>query len=185
MACASSRRTAPPWKTGRTSTRSISALGRPYFRNCGWSWRSGKENQMPNRKALPPVYLLAALAVVVLLHYVAPPVYLIPAPWHFAGIALMAIGIALVILPAQVFENRGTAIKPFEHSTVLVQDGLFRISRNPMYLGMVLLVLGVAVLLRGVLALAVPLILALVLDARFIRIEERALEDRFGEDYRR
>jgi protein-S-isoprenylcysteine O-methyltransferase Ste14 len=140
---------------------------------------------MPSSKVLPPVYLLAALVLVVLLRYLVPPVLLIPAPWNLGGIALMVVGLLLVVVPAQTFQRRGTAIKPFEDSSALVQDGLFNWSRNPMYLGMVLLVLGVAIVLRGAIAVLVPIVLAIVLDARFIRHEERALEERFGEEYRR
>jgi protein-S-isoprenylcysteine O-methyltransferase Ste14 len=67
---------------------------------------------------------------------------------------------------------------------VLVQDGLFAFSRNPMYLGMVLVVLGVATLLRGAVPFVVPVVLAVLLYLRFIRFEERALEQTFGDDYR-
>jgi len=53
-----------------------------------------------------------------------------------------------------------------------------------MYLGMVLVVLGVATLLRDAVPFVVPVALAVVLYVRFIRFEEQALEQTFGDDYR-
>jgi len=135
-------------------------------------------------KALPPVYFLAALALTALLRYIVPLPPVIPAPWHLGGLVLVGVGLFLVVSPARTFHVRGAAIKPFEQSSVLVQDGLFAFSRNPMYLGMVLVVLGVATLLRGAVPFVVPVILGVLLYLRFIRFEERSLEQTFGDDYR-
>lgn len=57
-------------------------------------------------------------------------------------------GVALNISADRMFEQHKTTVKPFEESTALVTDGVFRFSRNPMYLGMVLILSGV-VLLAG------------------------------------
>lgn len=135
-------------------------------------------------KILPPVYFLGALVVAVVLHYVAPFVAVIPTPWHLAGGLLVAAGLAFIVLPARTFQARDTAIKPFETSSALVTDGFYAITRNPMYLGMVLVVIGVATLLRGAAPFVVPVLLAVLLQIRFIRFEERALEQVFGDDYR-
>ncbi|MFT4247786.1 MAG: isoprenylcysteine carboxylmethyltransferase family protein [Pseudomonas sp.] len=68
-------------------------------------------------------------------------------------------------------------------STQLVESGLHRFSRNPMYLGHAVIVLGVAVLLHAALALAsVPVYMAYVTRFQIIP-EERALRDRFGAAY--
>ena len=138
---------------------------------------------MQGAKLLPPVYFLGALALTALLHYILPSAPVIPAPWHLGGLVI-AIGLLLIVAPARTFQSRDTAIKPFEESSVLVQDGLFAVSRNAMYLGMVLVVLGVAILLRGAVPFVVPVALAVVLYVRFIRFEEQALEQTFGDGYR-
>lgn len=104
---------------------------------------------MAPNKVLPPVYFLGALGGAVVLHYVVPFVAVIPRPWHLAGGVLVAVGLAFIVLPARTFQTKGTAIKPFERSSVLITDGFYAITRNPMYLGMVLIVTGVATLLRG------------------------------------
>ena len=139
---------------------------------------------MRDGKVLPPVYFLGALGGAVMLHYVVPFVAVIPRPWHLAGGVLVAVGLAFIVLPARTFQTKGTAIKPFERSSVLITDGFYAITRNPMYLGMVLVVTGVATLLRGAAPFFVPVLLAALLQSRFIRFEERALAQVFGDDYR-
>lgn len=139
---------------------------------------------MPKSRIIPPVYFFGALALALVLHHAVPLAPVIPAPWHLAGAVLIAAGLGFVVLPAHAFRVRGTAIRPFEESSVLVQDGFFALSRNPMYLGMVLVVLGVATLLRGWLPFIAPVLLVAILQMRFIRFEEQMLESRFGEEYR-
>ena len=135
-------------------------------------------------RILPPVYFLGALLLAVALHYALPLARVIPRPWHLVGVLLIAIGMILIIVPARTFKARDTAIKPFDVSSALVQDGFFSVSRNPMYLGMVLVLLGVATLLRSATPFVVSALLAVVLQTRFIRHEEQMLESTFGEDYR-
>ena len=97
---------------------------------------------MSPNKVLPPVYFLGALGGAVVLHYVVPFVAVIPRPWHLAGGVLVAVGLAFIVVPARTFQTKGTAIKPFERSSLLITDGFYAITRNPMYLGMVLAVTG-------------------------------------------
>lgn len=74
-------------------------------------------------------------------------------------------------------------MKPFEESSALVTGGVFRVARNPMYLGMALIVLGAALLLGSATPLAVVILLALLLDRAFISPEERMLADTFGDQF--
>lgn len=74
-------------------------------------------------------------------------------------------------------------MNPFERSSALVTGGVFRITRNPMYLGMALIVLGAALLLGSATPLAVVILLALLLDRAFISPEEEMLADTFGDQF--
>jgi len=139
---------------------------------------------MQKSRTLPPVYFLGALVLAVALHYVVPLAQVVPRPWDLVGVLLIAIGLVFIVVPARTFKARDTAIKPFEVSSVLVQDAFFSVSRNPMYLGMVLVLVGVATLLRSATPFVAPVLLAVVLQTRFIRHEEHALESTFGDDYR-
>lgn len=103
------------------------------------------------------------------------------------GWLLVAAGIALNALPKRHFRRAGTTVNPLrpQASTQLVESGLHRFSRNPMYLGHAVILLGVAVLLHDALALvAVPAYMAYVTRFQIVP-EERALRERFGTRYLR
>jgi protein-S-isoprenylcysteine O-methyltransferase Ste14 len=135
-------------------------------------------------KVLPPAYFLSAMLLAVVVHFLVPLMTVVASPWHWAGVALITIGLAFVVLPARQFQTRGTTIKPFQDATVLISDGFFAVSRNPMYLGMVIVVAGVAALLGSLSPFIVATAFALVLDRRFIRPEEKSLEQSFGNAFR-
>jgi protein-S-isoprenylcysteine O-methyltransferase Ste14 len=80
----------------------------------------------------------------------------------------------------KTFHRVRTTIRPFEESAVLVTDGLFRMSRNPMYLGMVLILTGIALLLRSFSPFLVILPFAVLIDRTYIQVEERMLAEKFG-----
>lgn len=75
-------------------------------------------------------------------------------------------------------------MKPFEESSALVTHGVFRISRNPMYLGMTLMLLGIALFLGSVTPFLVVIALPVIFDRVFISPEERMLEETFGDQFR-
>ena len=100
------------------------------------------------------------------------------------GLAFLATGTAMIIWSRRAFQAAGTPIRPFTESTVLIRHGLYRWSRNPMYLGAVFLVAGVAILLGTLAPLLVVIAVFAILQEGFIRREERLLDDTFGDRYR-
>lgn len=73
---------------------------------------------------------------------------------------------------------------PFSKTTALVVTGPYRFTRNPMYLGMLLVLLGIALWLGTLVPLLVVPLLALALQKGFVEKEERLLEEQFGDEYR-
>jgi protein-S-isoprenylcysteine O-methyltransferase Ste14 len=137
------------------------------------------------RKPLPPHYFLGAILLAVILHFLLPISEFLALPWRLIGLAPLVIGIVLNLLADQAFKKYDTTVKPFEQSSALVTDGVFRITRNPMYLGMILIVFGVATLLGSIAPFAVVPLFAVVLDRIFIVPEQQQLEDTFGEQFQR
>ena len=82
-----------------------------------------------------------------------------------------------------LFHHAGTTVKPGEESNTLLTEGIFHISRNPMYFGFLLILFGAAFLF-GTLApfLVIPVFLV-VIEKRFIVSEEKSLEEKFGQAY--
>jgi len=131
-------------------------------------------------RVLPPVYFFLALIAMVALHYVVPIAQLISSPLRYTGIVLVVSAIALVLWAAVLFQRAGTTIKPFQKSSALITRGPYRITRNPMYVGMVGALLGIAVLLGSVAPFLIVPTFAALIQSKFIRAEEAALERTFG-----
>lgn len=133
---------------------------------------------------LPPMVFLVALVAMGGLHQLSPGPEVIPEPWNLIGWAPFALGVAVAFWVKFRFDKAGTPIRPFEETTALVTDGLFRYSRNPVYVAMVAALAGIAVVLGTLAPIIVIPAFAWFIRRRFIEAEERMLEDAFGEDYR-
>lgn len=101
-----------------------------------------------------------------------------------AGLALMIGGAALAISGVLAFRRARTTILPFRPASALVRDGPYRLTRNPMYVGMTLAYVGLSLAFNTAWPiLALPLVL-LALVTLVITKEEEYLEAVFGDDYR-
>lgn len=102
-----------------------------------------------------------------------------------AGVAAIVAGIALVAWSMHRFRRSETTVNPYGSTRAIVSDGPYRFSRNPIYLALVLIYVGggIAVGSLWVLALLVPCLA--VMHWGVILREERYLENKFGDDYRR
>jgi protein-S-isoprenylcysteine O-methyltransferase Ste14 len=138
-----------------------------------------------NRKPrlLPPVYLLLAILWMIGLHFGLPLTRWIPWPWNLTGILPIVAGLTIVVIADRQFRRHGTTIKPFQRSSALVTDGVFRYSRHPMYLGLVVVLVGLGIGLASVTPLLVIPVFGWWLTVRFIRAEEASLVEQFGEAY--
>ncbi len=135
------------------------------------------------KKILPPVYFFITLMLMIILHYFIPVLIFIMPPMNYAGAFLILFGVVFVIWSATLFGKVGTPIKPFQESTQLVRGGMYRVTRNPMYLGLSIILVGVAILLGSVTPfIPVPVFVWLIHNL-FIVQEELMLEERFGDEY--
>lgn len=137
------------------------------------------------RLDLPPVYFVLTIAAMLLLHAVVPLVQLIGWPGRLFGLVPMSVGVILAFKAERRFERAGTGVIPFTDATAVVEDGPFAYTRNPMYLGMMLFVLGLATALGSIITLLPPILLFYILHRRFVLREEAFMEERMGEPYRR
>lgn len=132
----------------------------------------------------PPVFLLLSIMVMLLLKGMIPSLNGLSFPWNLAGLLPLGLGITLNLAADHQFKEVQTTVKPREKSSCLVTDGVFKITRNPMYLGMVLILLGIATLVGSWIAyLVIPGFAALMI-CLYIQMEERQLESQFGEVWR-
>ena len=129
------------------------------------------------------MYLLIAVLLMSGLNYFTPLRTILAAPITYLGIGLIILGFLIVIWPAASFGRAGTPIKPFEESTYLVTDGMYRVTRNPMYLGMVVVLLGVAVLFGTASPFLLVPVFGWIIQTKFVAFEEVLMEETFGDEY--
>lgn len=134
-------------------------------------------------KVLPPVYFFTAILIMTGLHFFIPIKAVLSPPLAYIGALLVVLGFASTMWAVRVFFRVGTPFKPFEPSKVLVTQGLYRITRNPMYGGMVLALLGTAIWLGTASPFLVIPIFIWFIHRTFVQREERFLEDIFGKEY--
>jgi protein-S-isoprenylcysteine O-methyltransferase Ste14 len=135
------------------------------------------------RLPMPPLMAALAIAATLLTRGLRPGLPQPGATW--AGLALGLAGLALIGAAAVRFFGQGTTVNPArpEASSALVTSGLNARTRNPMYIGEVLIVAGVAVAVNPVIGLPAAAAFWLFLDRVQIPAEERALAARFGPAY--
>ncbi len=141
----------------------------------------------PQLPVLPPMLLLAALiAAIVLdwipLHFLAPPVGL--NVQVIAGLLIEGAGIWLAWSARALFEREGTNVVPTRPALKIVTAGPYRFTRNPMYLGIVLMLLGVSLVFSLEWGVILTPVLWLTLDRMIVPREEAYLTAKFGDEYR-
>ena len=139
---------------------------------------------MIKRVIYPPVWLVLGLvSEFALSEWLPAPRFASPLS-QLTGGTLIVAGLLLLVVAGGLFRRAGTGLIPFRDVSVLVTNGVYRFTRNPMYLGMTLILLGCAAAMGSTLALGVPVVFAAIVELRFIRPEEAMLRERFPGRYR-
>lgn len=137
--------------------------------------------------APPPLLALATIILGLLLDWLFPSyvlTLLLSFVWRIlVGIILMGAGSAMIVRANLDFRSVGTHPEPWKPSTALVTGGIFGWLRNPMYVGAIAVLTGLAVLLASDWMLVMTIVFVLVLHFGVVRREERYLEARFGTSY--
>ncbi len=138
--------------------------------------------------APPPLIALAAVVLGLALDWLMPAyvvsVLLSLTERIIIGAMLIAAGGALAIPAMRGFRSAGTHVEPWKPSSALVTGGIFGWLRNPMYVGLALIVAGLGIALASdwMLVMLVPAVL--LLHFGVVKREERYLEAKFGDAYR-
>jgi len=135
----------------------------------------------------PPPFLFAAGFLLGWLIHRRWPYRLLPVEWastgEAIGIAVMVVAFATVMWAFATFLRHRTAIYPNQPATLIVRDGPFRWTRNPMYVSMTLMYIGLALLVNALLPLfLLPFVLVLLVRL-VIHREERYLRSAFSDEY--
>lgn len=131
----------------------------------------------------PPrmVMLLIALATVVHVALPALRVMLFSSP--VLAICAAVAGFAIMMWAWWLFQKAETAICPTEQSSALVTAGIFRVTRHPMYLGMIMMMAGAALWFGTLPYYLASVVFFLVINQIFCPFEEKKMDETFGEEY--
>jgi len=142
-----------------------------------------KDNNMISKKIMPPTFFYIYIMLAVALHFVVPIKQLIVGPYRLLGVIPILFGLWLNLWADQLFKKLKTTVKPFEKSTTFIDEGPFRFTRNPMYVGMTAALVGVAIILGSVLVFLIPILFAVHMHRAYIVHEETALAEIFGRGF--
>jgi protein-S-isoprenylcysteine O-methyltransferase Ste14 len=135
----------------------------------------------------PPILYVAAIAAGIVLSWVAPLPWLgepLAGMLLVAGIALLVAAIAMVVLSINTLHAAKTTVRVDRPAQHLVQNGPYSISRNPIYLGFTLFMIGVGLAAGMIWFIILAIVAAFLTQKLAIEREEPHLDQRFGKKYR-
>ena len=132
----------------------------------------------------PPLFFLSALLLGVVIddRVRSFPVFLNDR-WRWLGLIPLVIGFGIVATGRRALIRQGTNVNPTQPTTAIVETGPFRFTRNPLYLGLTLLYIGLSLLLNTWWSVFLLVPIWLVMHFAVVRREEAYLERKFGQTY--
>ncbi|WP_157015334.1 methyltransferase family protein [Mesorhizobium xinjiangense] len=143
--------------------------------------------ERPSRVPWPPIIYLAAIVIAVALSYTVPLPWLVePTSDLLFAVGLVAIAgaIAIEVAAMRALKRAETTILPTRASAHLVTDGPFSFSRNPIYLGNTLFMIGIGLMAGAAWFIVLAVVAAFLTQKLAIEREEEHLATRFGKRYR-
>ncbi len=138
---------------------------------------------MVKRIIYPPIWLLFGLIAIFACNELYPIVRFTSLAGQLVGGAIILVGLGLLVNSSGLFVKAETDLIPFRNVTALVTTGVYRYTRNPMYLGMAMVLMGCAITVGAATALLIPPLFMLIIQFRFIFPEEQMLKDLFPEEF--
>ena len=134
---------------------------------------------------VPGSTLGASIIIAVALHYLFPVTTIIPFPHNLLGLVIVGSGMYLAFQSVRLLISHNTTFEASGNPSSLVTRRPYSYSRNPIYLGFLLIGLGTATILSSLSAFIAPIIFFLVVNTIIIPFEENRLQKNFGIEYDR
>lgn len=135
------------------------------------------------KKIIPPVLFLMCVAIMIALRFMIVLWIIFRDPFNYFGIIAVVLGIAMTIKVRRQFAKMDTEIHTFKTPIKLITEGMFKTSRNPIYLGFTISLIGIWVVLGSALPLIGCILFFLISHFYYIPTEEKIMEQTFGRDY--
>ena len=140
---------------------------------------------MLQQKVPPPVYAISIALLMWLLNRHLPIAEVIPPPWNKIGLGIILIAASFDVWSLFLFLKKRTTPNPMkpENTTGIVSTGLYQYSRNPMYLGLLIILFGFGLWLGSLSPFLMLPVFYWVITEMQIKPEESMLEQKFGKEY--
>ena len=135
------------------------------------------------QRLLPPFFFLVCVVMMALLSTYYPMLRFLEYPWTLIGILDLVGGLSITLIAGVQFMRAKTNLKTFNKPDQFVTSGLFRFSRNPMYLGFAISTFGVALYLGALSPFLICALFIAVADRWYISYEEKVMAETFGQAY--
>ena len=145
------------------------------------------DNDHANVAVLPPLPYLLTVMAGILVHLLWEPFRLFPEPWigHAVGWPVAVAAALLVAWAQRTMSGAGESSNVYKATGAIVSNGPYAFTRNPMYLSMTLLYVGIAFIVNTLWPVILLPALLMVIQYGVIQREERYLEGKFGDEYAR
>lgn len=134
-------------------------------------------------KVIPPILYVSSLLLIASFYILLEDLNIIPFPFNLTGLVFVFLGFTIMGKAKKLMLKYETT-HTFADSTTLVEEGIFSRTRNPIYLGMFLFLLGCAVSFRNAISLLIPFSFVYLMNRIYIPYEEQKLSEKFGEKYK-
>ncbi|OGV02154.1 MAG: hypothetical protein A2330_03470 [Ignavibacteria bacterium RIFOXYB2_FULL_36_7] len=137
------------------------------------------------KKLLPPILFILFSIAIGIVCWEFGLKHNILFPYNLIGLPFLLSGLIIAQTSKKLFIKLKTNVNTFNEPDKLVTTGFYKYSRNPMYLGFVIAILGIAILYQGAISSFIFVLLFFVIaDGWYIRFEENAMLNKFGEEYK-
>ena len=131
---------------------------------------------------MPPVIILIAILFQIALHKLLPVMFIFE-KMYWIGIVMGFLGFFIFTGSTLLFRINKTTMIPFQDPSFLITNGIYKYTRNPMYLGMLFVQFGIAIYFGSISPFIIPFLFIPIMNSRIIQHEEVMLEKQFGESY--
>ena len=131
----------------------------------------------------PPHIAFALLIMSWVLDYFFPKFRFLDKPYNYIGLIIFFAGLSITFYCFCLFKKNKTPIIPGQKPKFMVAEGPYKLTRNPMYLGVTLALLGISIYIGNLLSLISPVFFFLIMNYVYIPFEEKLMENIFGKPY--
>lgn len=136
------------------------------------------------KKLLPPILFLIFVICMGLICWITGSLQQIYFPYILAGLPAVVIGLLLAATGKRLFKKLNTNIMTFDEPNMLVTQGVYQYTRNPMYLGFSIAMIGFSVLMGAAISsFLLTATFIIITDRWYIAFEEQVMLSKFGQDY--